>query len=107
MTQVFFGSHEITIRRLRQYGQDKQNYSATFTAYSADIQPLDIVRTNQVEGRIGATFEAFVDASMDVREGDQLVSGGYTYSVRSVSHYQGAGLLDHKYLILVKMYPEN
>lgn len=104
---VFFDSHSITIRRLRTYGNNKQNYSATFTAYGADIQPLDPFRTNQVDGRIGATFEAFVDVTLDIREADQIVSGGYTYSVRSISHYQGAGLLDHRHLILVKQYPEN
>lgn len=104
---LFFASHEITIRRLRRFGQNKQNYSATFTPYQADIQPLDVTRTNLVGGRIGATFQAFVDAAVDVREGDQIESNGYTYSVRSVIHYQGAGLLDHRELYLVKQYPEN
>lgn len=104
---LFFASHEITIRRLRQFGAGKQNYSATFTSYSADIQPLDLARTNLIDGRLGATFQAFLDSTIDVREGDQIVSGGYTYSVRSVIQYQGAGLLDHKELILVKQYPEN
>lgn len=104
---LFFASHEITIRRLRTFDQLKQNYSATFTAYQADIQPLDISRTNMAGGRIGATFQGFVEAAVDIREGDQVVSGGYTYSVNSVAHYQGAGLLDHKELILIKQYPEN
>lgn len=104
---LFFASHEITIRRLRQYGQNKQTYSATFTAYQADIQPMDLSRSNLAGGRIGAMFEAFVEEDVDIREGDQLVSGGYTYSVNAVSHYQGAGLLDHRHLILVKQYPEN
>lgn len=104
---LFFASHQITIRRLRQFGQNRQNYSATFTAYSADIQPLDIGRTNLAGGRIGSMFQGFVEASVDLREGDQVVSGGHTYSVRAVSHYQGAGLLDHKELLLQKQYPEN
>lgn len=103
---LFFASHEITVRRLRVFGNNKQNYSATFTAYPADIQPLDLSRSN-LDGRIGATFQAFIDAAIDVREGDQVVSGGYTYSVRGVNHYQGAGLLDHKELLLMKQYPEN
>ncbi len=104
---IFFASHQITIRRLRTFGQNKQNYSATFTAYSADIQPLDMVRTNQAGGRIGATFQGFVDPGVDVREGDQISSSGYTYSVKAVMSYQGAGLLDYKELLLVKQYPEN
>lgn len=104
---LFFASHQITIRRLRTFGNNKQNYSATFTAYQADIQPLSAARGNQADGRVAAGFQGFVDASVDVREGDQIVSGGYTYSVRGVAHYQGAGLLDHRELILVKQYPEN
>ncbi len=104
---IFFESHEITIRRLRTFGSNKQNYSATFTPYMADIQPLDVSRTNLAGGRIGATFQGFVDASVDLREGDQIVSGGETYSVRGVIKYQGAGLLDHIELLLFKQYPEN
>jgi len=104
---LYFASHSITIRRLRTFGSNKQNYSATGTVSAADIQPLQSERGAQGQGRLGASFEAFVDASLDVREGYQVVSAGYTYSVKGVSHYQGAGLLDHKYLILVKQYPEN
>lgn len=104
---LHFPSHSITIRRLRTFGNLKQNYSATMTAYEADIQPAGDARGDLGGGRIGAAFEAFIDATVDVREGDQLVSGGYTYSVRGVIEYQGAGLLDHKHLMLVKQYPEN
>lgn len=104
---LFFDSHQITIRRLRQYGQNKQNYSATYTVYAADIQPASLERTQIVAGRIGSTFQAFVDSLIDVREGDQIDTGGQRYSVRAVIEYEGAGLLDHKELILMKQYPEN
>lgn len=98
---VFFQSHSITIRRLRPFGAAKQNFSATYTAYQADIQPLGGARVNDVGGRIGKTYEAFVDATVDVREGDQIDDGyGTRYSVKAVSYFHGAGLLDHKYLIL-------
>jgi hypothetical protein len=97
---VFFPSHSITIRRLRNVGNGKSSYSATFTGYSADIQPIGADRVNSVGGRIGSSYEAWVDASVDIKEGDQLDSGGTRYSVRAVEYYHGAGLLDHKHLIL-------
>ena len=97
---VFFASHQITIRRLRPFGAAKQNFSATYTAYSADIQPLQAPRVNDVNGRIGKTYEAFVDATVDVREGDQIDAAGVRYSVKAVMYFHGAGLLDHKQLII-------
>lgn len=104
---VFFASHSIVIRRLRPFGSAKQNFSATYTGYSADIQPLEGPRVNDVGGRIGKTYEAFVDATVDVREGDQIDANGYRYSVKAVSLYQGAGLLDHKHLIIEQQYANN
>lgn len=98
---IYFNSHTITIRRLRPFGSAKQNFSATYTSYNADIQPLEGSRVNDVAGRIGKTYEAFVDASIEVREGDQIDDGsGVRYSVKSVTYFHGAGLLDHKHLIL-------
>lgn len=97
---IYFQSHQINIYRLRPYGASKQNYSATYTAYLADIQPIEGSRVNDVGGRIGKTYEAFVDPDVEVREGDQIVSSGVRYSVKSVSYYHGAGLLDHKHLII-------
>lgn len=98
---IYFPSHSIYIRRERNTSGLKFKFSATFTAYQADIQPIEAERVNLVDGRIGKTYEAFVDASIDVREGDQVVSSGKTYSVAAVSEYQGAGLLDHKSLIMI------
>lgn len=97
---MFFASHQITIRRLRSVGNRKTNYSATYTVYDADIQPIEGSRVNDVNGRIGATYEAWVDPEIDIKEGDQIDSGGTRYSVKAVSYYHGAGLLDHKHLIL-------
>lgn len=103
---VYFPSHAITVRRNRTVGTfngvERQNFSATYTAMRADIQPAGIERIEMVGGRIGSTFEAFVDASFDIKEGDQIRSGGFTYSVRGMSKYTGAGLLDHQHLILVR-----
>lgn len=98
---VFFQSHQITIRRLRRVGSSpKSNYSATYTVFNADIQPIEGTRVNEVGGRIGKTYEAWVDPEVNVKEGDQIDTGGSRYSVKAVSTYQGAGLLDHKHLIL-------
>ncbi len=97
---LFFASHEITIRRMRPFGAVKQSFSATFTAYSADIQPASGSRLEQSGGRLGTTYQAFVDATCPVKEGDQIDSGGVRYSVRSVIYFHGASLLDHKELIL-------
>lgn len=97
---VYFPSHSIYIRRERNTSGLKFAYSATFTAYQADIQPVEAERVERMAGRIGKTYEAWVDASIDVKEGDQVVSSGLTYAVTAVSIHQGAGLLDHKYLIM-------
>lgn len=101
MANIYFPSHSIIIRRERHLSGLKYGFSATFTAYQADIQPLEESRVNLVEGRIGKTYEAFIDSSIDVKESDQIVSSGKTYSVKAVSQYQGAGLLDHKSLIII------
>lgn len=99
---LFFDNSEITIYRNRRIGaSNRYAMSATFTAYRADIQPASIERTQFVEGRIGDTFLAFVEASVDIKIGDQVVAGGKRYSVKGVSIWQGAGLLDHRELIIV------
>lgn len=101
---VFFASHEITLRRLRRVAGTTyaSNFSATFTVYNADIQPADIERVGLVDGgRVGTVYEGWVDADVPIEEGDQIDSNGQRYSVKSVNYYRGAGLLDHKHLILV------
>lgn len=101
---LFFQNHQITIYRNRKSGSGsyKAALSATFTAYYADIQPASDSRTEFVNGRIGATFTAFVETTVDIKEGDQIVTeDGKHYSVRGVAAWSGAGLLDHKELTLV------
>lgn len=99
---IFFASHEITIRRLRKTSGYSSNYSATFTAYVADIQPSSPERVQLINGgRIGSVYEAWVNPECPVVEGDQIDANGQRYSVKGVSYYRGASLLDHKYLILV------
>lgn len=100
---IFFKNHEITIYRQRQIGSSGRfNISATFTSYGADIQPASQERLEMSGGRFGATFVAFVDTTADIKENDQIrTEDGKKYSVKGVSRWQGAGLLDHLELILV------
>lgn len=104
---IFFASHEIAIYRRRRIGSsNKFGISATFTVYQADIQPADQERIGMADGRWGKTYTAFIDASVDLKENDQIhVSNGEyagrVFGVKGVSRWEGAGLLDHLELILV------
>ena len=100
---VFFKNHEITIYRNRKVaGKNQFGMSATLTAYDVDIQPASDQRTQFVGGRIGATFTAFVDSTVGVKEGDQvLTEDGKRYSVRGVANWGQAGLLDHTEITMV------
>lgn len=100
---LFFASHQIIIRRQRSKSGLRWALSATGTVQEADIQPIEGERINLVQGRIGKTYEAWMDASIDVKEGDQLkiVDTGKLFAVKAVSTYQSAELLDHHHLILM------
>lgn len=104
---LFFTNHQIQIYRSRRKGStNRYGMSATFTAYQSDIQPASQERTEFVQGRFGATFTAFVDATVDIKEGDEahIIGGlydGKVFSVKGVQTWQGAGLLDHIELVLV------
>ncbi len=99
---IFFRNHQITIYRNRRKGSsDRYGVSATFTAYDADIQPASQTRTEFVQGRFGAVYTAFIDAYVDVKEGDRIITeDGKKYSVTGVQKWEGAGLLDHTELVL-------
>lgn len=101
---IYFTNAEIQIYRRRRKGSsDRYAMSATFTAYQADIQPATRDRTEMIDGKFGAVWDAFVDASVDIKEGDQLVntSTGKRYSVRGVNDWSNASLVDHKELLIV------
>ena len=52
-------------------------------------------------GRFGATFTGFIDATVDIKEGDYVqTEDGKRYAVKGVQVWQGAGLLDHIELTL-------
>lgn len=99
---IFFNSDEITIyRQRRRTGTDRFAFSATLTAYQADIQPASQERLEMIGGRFGATYVAFVEQSVDIKEGDRISAGGKIYMVKGVSNWESVGLLAHKELILV------
>lgn len=97
---IFFQSHQITIKRNRNIGGNRYAMSATYTAVM-DLQPASPDRVELINGRFGAAFQAFVDISVDVKEGDQLSVEGKIYAVKGVQVYDGAGLLSHKELLLM------
>ena len=104
MSVLFFKNSEVEIfRRRRITGTNRFNMSATFTVYPADIQPASRERIEMVEGRYGAVFTAFLDANVDLKEGDQIVitDTRKRYLVKGVQKWQGAGLLDHIEAVLV------
>ena len=100
---VFFPSHSIQIYRQRRKGtSNRYGMSATGTIWQADIQPASTTRQETINERFGAVFTAFVDVDCDIKEGDRVqTEDGQVYSVQGVAPWRGAGLLDHKELVLV------
>lgn len=104
MPDIFFNSTDIQIYRHRRIGStNRYGVSATLTVYPADIQPAQTERLEMVEGRFGAVYQTFMDASIDIKEGDQVIDTATNkrYSVKGVTEWDGAGLLSHKEIILV------
>lgn len=103
---IYFNSHDIQIYRHRRKGSSNRfGMSATLTVVSADIQPMTQERTNLFDGKYGQMWDTFMDSSIQIKEGDQCVDTATNkrYSVRSVTQWSGAGLLDHKEVVLVSM----
>lgn len=103
---IYFNSHDIQLyRRRRRSNTNRFSMSATLTVVQADIQPASREKVEMVEGRFGAVWDCFMDASIDVKEGDQAVDTATNkrYSVKAVNTWEGAGLLDHKEVVLVSI----
>lgn len=100
---LYFKNNEITIyRRRRVNSTDRYTMSATYTGYPIDIQPANNTRLEQVGGKYGAVYDAWVESSVDIKEGDQVVdSDGKRYSVKGVEKWANAMLVDHKQIVLV------
>lgn len=103
MANIYFRSHEIQIYRQRRIGStNRYGMSATFTVYSADIQPEGLPERIEMAGsRFGSVYRGFVDTDVEIKEGDQIVSGGKRYSVKGVQVWEQAHLLDCVELTLV------
>lgn len=102
---LYFPTTTFEVFRKRRIGfTNRWAMSATLTAYAADIQPEARPERVQMEGgRVGSLWVAYVDASVDIREGDEIhiVDTGKVYSVKGVIEYSGANLLDHKEVTLM------
>lgn len=100
---IFFNSHDIQIYRKRSKGNNRYGLSATLTVYPADIQPAGAERIEMAGGRFGTVWNTYMDASITIKEGDQVVDTATNkrYSVRAVVKHYGAGLLDHNEIILI------
>lgn len=106
MATIFFNSHDIQIYRHRRKGNtNRYGLSVTLTVVDADIQPAGLERSQLADGRYGAVFDAYVDQSIDIKEGDQVVDTATNkrYAVKAITNWDGAGLLDHKELLLVSV----
>lgn len=101
---LHFPSDTIEVFRKRRIGSShRYSISATLTAYRADIQPETRPERVEMDGsRYGTLWVAFVDASVDIREGDQvhIIDTDKVYSVKGVQIWDG-GLQSHKELTLV------
>jgi hypothetical protein len=105
---VFFKSHQIQIYRQRRIGSTHRwAMSATGTIWDADIQPASTQRQESINQRFGAAFTAFVDVDCQVKEGDQIHVDSKVYNVKGVAVWRGAGLLDHKELLLTSQDADN
>ena len=80
----YFLNDIVTIRRLKTKSGDRTAYSATATAYEASIQQLGVEKSQLLEGTIGKQYYCFVEGSPDILDGDQIIHGNVTYSVKSV-----------------------
>jgi len=104
MAALFFNNFEISIYRNRQIGSNNRfTMSATGTVHPIDITPASLERTEFENTAIGKTYIAYVDESVDIKEGDEVVtlSNSKRYSVKSVSLWTGFGIVDTKELTIV------
>lgn len=107
---IYFNSHEIQIYRHRRKGSsNRYGFSATYTAYNADIQPSGTERLEMANGRFGQLWDGYIDVDVNIKEGDQIViiSSGDRFSVKGVTKWDGAGLLSHKQLLLTSVDGDN
>lgn len=105
---LFFTNHEIQVYRNRRIGStDRYSVSATGTVQPADITPASLERTKFENNAIGKVYIGYVEADVNIKEGDDIVITDSSdlntkrYSVKGVSRWEGFGIVDCKELTLV------
>lgn len=93
----------IVVSRLVTISGDKLTFS-TVTGAKAQIQPLDLEKTQIVGGVFGKTFRIWVDTALDIQEGDRLRDeDGNFYKVKKGGVTSRAfGSLDFKEVTIEK-----
>lgn len=100
---IYFSNAQIQIRRPRVIsGTNRSVISATYTAYSADVQPASPERSEIESGQVGKVYIAFVEVDTPVKEGDviEIIESGKRYRVKDRNKWETGSLLDHIELVL-------
>jgi hypothetical protein len=101
----YFLDKTIRIRRLRPIsGTIRSAYSATSTAYVANIQQPNPDRQLMYSDQIGKVFECFCELNNSIRsarEGDKVIQGSDEYTVRAVE-IMDFGSTQYILLVIVK-----
>jgi len=105
---LFFTNHEIQVYRNQRIGStNRYTISATGTILPSDITPASLERTKFENTAIGKTYLGYVEQEADIKEGDEVVITDTSdlttkrFAVKSVSRWEGYGIVDTKELTLV------
>lgn len=87
--------HTADIRRSKAVGTNGRSQVQTlYSAVSCFIMPMNHKTIIEHHFSLGLAYEVYFDAGQDVQPGDQLISGGKTYTVKAVENYN-VGLVGH------------
>lgn len=103
---IFFNSHDIQLyRRKRKGSTNRFAMSATLTVFDADLQPSGAERVEMFGGKYGQVYDTYMDVSIDVKEGDQMLdtATGKRYSVKGITKWEGFGALDYNEIVIMSM----
>lgn len=100
-----FLNKSVVVRRLRTTSGSKTAFYATATA-DCEIQNIDDVQTNSMQGIASKTYKAWFDQEEDIREGDVLTDQATNRKYKAIGVErigQGLGLQsEHLEVILTK-----
>ena len=77
----------------------QEKWQSSGTAIVCAIQPLDAQDIALTEGHYGQGAKLFCDVTVDIKEGDKVVSDGISYIVRGVQNFN-FGRNPHKECII-------